>query len=391
MINTLVITTLYPNKIQFRHGVFVETRIRQLNQTGKVKLTVIAPIAWFPFKSKYFPAYSKLLDVPKHEVRDGIDIYHPRYIVIPKIGMLLTPFFLALSTFCQIKSLQKQGYQFDLLDAHYYYPDGVAAAMLAAVMKTPLSITARGSDINLISNLYLPGKMIVWASKIARYNLAVCESLKQKMLALGVTPASAHVLRNGVDLELFKPAVRDPIRQKWQVKNKLLISVGNLIELKGHHLLIEAMTSLPDYQLFIVGGGDWEGRLKALTRQLAIEDRVRFIGEIYQQQLPELLNCADALLLASSREGWVNVLLEAMACGTPVITTNVGAAAEIVQADVAGLICQERTAECFVDAVHQLFKHYPDRAQTRQYAEKFSWNETTNGLLKLFAQIKPAG
>lgn len=387
-LNFLVVTTLYPNKIQFRHGVFVESRIKHLLQRGEMSLKVIAPVPWFPFRSKYFPGYSKFVDIPGHEVRDGIDVYHPRYIVIPKIGMLLTPFLLAFSLYRQIKYLQRQGYQFDFIDAHYYYPDGVAAAIVAWILKKPLSITARGSDINLISTYSLPRKMIFKAGKVARYNLAVCESLRQKMLNLGIDEASTHVISNGVDLNLFKPlATREALREKWQIKDKLLISVGNLIELKGHHLLIEAMVALPVYQLFIVGGGEWEEKLKKLAQQLGVNHRVRFIGEVHQQQLPEFYNCADALILASSREGWANVLLESMACGTPVIASDVGASSEIIQSEDAGLICKERSAEGLVHAVKQLFANYPGRAKTREYAEKFSWDETTNELLALFSNI----
>lgn len=210
--NILVITTLYPNQIQFRHGVFVETRINHLRQSDKVSIKVIAPVPWFPIKSKYFPGYSKLVDIPRHEIRHGIDVYHPRYIVIPKIGMLVTPFLLAFSIYRQIKRLHKQGYQFEIMDAHYYYPDGVAAAIVASLFKVPLIITARGTDINLIPNFAMPRKMILWASKVAHFNLAVCNALRQRMLELGVDQSSARVLRNGVDLTLFTPLDHDTLK-----------------------------------------------------------------------------------------------------------------------------------------------------------------------------------
>lgn len=148
------------------------------------------------------------------------------------------------------------------------------------------------------------------------------------------------------------------------------------------------MVALPNYQLFIIGGGEWEEKLKNLAQQLGVQGRVRFLGEVYQQQLSELYSCADALILASSREGWPNVLLESMACGTPVIATSVGACSEIVQASEAGVLCAERSAQGIVNAVNRLFSNYPDRAKTRQYAEKFSWDETTASLLELFSEIK---
>jgi glycosyltransferase involved in cell wall biosynthesis len=301
--------------------------------------------------------------------------------------MLLTPFFLAFSVFRQIKALQQSGYEFDAIDAHYYYPDGVSAAMVAKCFNKPLSITARGTDINLISDMTLPRKMILWASKVARYNLAVCQALRQRMLEIGVEAETTQVMRNGVNLQLFSPLERAALRQKYQVTGKLLISVGYLIERKGHHLIIEALVSLPDYQLFIAGAGEWEARLKNQAKELGVAHRVRFLGEVDQQQLPELYNCADALVLASSREGWANVLLEAMACGTPVVASNIWGTPEVVQAAEAGVLCQERTAAGIVEAVQRLFADYPDRSKTRRYAEGYSWDETTAGLLKLFKAI----
>lgn len=385
--NALVVTTLYPNKIQFGHGIFIETRIVHLKQSGKVNIKVIAPVPWFPFKTRLFPEYSKLVDVPKYEVRKDIEIYHPRYIVIPKIGMLLTPFFLAFSIYAQARKLYKDGFRFDLIDAHYYYPDGVAAAIVSKVLKFPLLITARGTDINLISSYALPRKMIVWASRVAKFNLAVCNALRLKMLAVGVAESSIRVLRNGVDLSLFRPLERDRLRQQWQVQGSLLISVGNLIELKGHDLILKALTKLPDYQLFIVGDGEWDSKLKNLAEQLGVLDRVRFLGKLTQQQLAEIYNCADVLVLASSREGWANVLLEAMACGTPVVATDVGGTAEVVRSPEAGVLCRDRGPQSIAEAVKQLLSNYPDRVKTRLYAERFSWDETTAAQLKLYSSI----
>jgi glycosyltransferase involved in cell wall biosynthesis len=382
--NILVVTTLYPNQVQFRHGIFVETRIKHLNKTGEVSLTVVAPVPWVPFRCRLFPHYSKLVGIPAYERRCDIDVYHPRYLVIPKVGMLLTPFFLALAIYLQIRHLRKQGARFDVLDAHYFYPDGVAGAIIAKLLNVPLTITARGTDINLIPNYSLPRKMIVWAGKVSSFNISVCSALKERMVQIGVAKDSIKVLRNGVDLELFVPLMRDDIRRLWNVNRKLLLSVGNLTELKGHDLIIQAMQFLPHYELFIVGGGELEHMLKALTQQLNAWDRVRFIGEVQQKQLVELYNCADALVLASSREGWANVLLEAMACGTPVAASNTGGSPEIVREPEAGVLFSERSVAGIVDAVNRLFSAYPDRRKTRQYAEKFSWQETTDGLVTLF-------
>ncbi len=384
--NILTITTLYPNEKQFRHGVFIETRLRHLVETGKVKAKVIAPVPWFPFKSERFKQYAVYADVPRVEQRNGLDIYHPRYLVIPKIGMLMTPFFMAISIYREIKTLQKRQ-AFDLIDAHYFYPDGVAVALANKVLKIPFIISARGTDINLIPQYKLPRKMILWAAEQAEASVTVCKALKDSMVQMGAEEKKIHVYRNGVDLELFKLLDKSQCREKYKLYKKTLVSVGHLIERKGHHLIIEAMTSLPDYQLLIVGGGEEEKSLKKLVKQLNLCDQVRFLGEKKQKELTEIYNAADAMVLASSREGWANVLLESMACGTPVVATDIWGTPEVVQNQDAGVLVK-RTSESIVEGVNQLFNNYPTRIQTRKYAEQFSWDSTTEGLLKLFSEVK---
>ncbi len=383
--NIVTITTLYPNEKQFRHGIFIETRLRHLVATGEINARVIAPVPWFPFKSKRFKHYAVYADVPVFEKRHNIEIYHPRYLVIPKIGMLLTPFFMAFTLYKQIKCLQKQQ-AIDLIDAHYFYPDGVAVALVNKLLKLPFVISARGTDINLIPEYPLPRKMILWAAEQAATSVTVCKALKDSMIDMGAEAKKIHVYRNGVDLELFCLLNKQQCREKYQLKQKTLVSVGHLIERKGHHLIIEAMCVLPDYQLLIVGGGEQEIALKKLVQQLSLTHQVIFLGEQPQSALPEIYNAADAMILASSREGWANVLLESMACGTPVVATNIWGTPEVVQNSDAGILV-ERSADMIAEGVKRLFKQYPKRVATRQYAEQFSWESTTQGLLALFKTI----
>jgi len=380
--NILTITTLYPNEKQFRHGVFIETRLRHLVETGKIKAKVIAPVPWFPFKSERFKQYSVYADIPRVEQRNGLDIYHPRYLVIPKIGMLMTPFFMAISIYREIKQLQKKQV-FDLIDAHYFYPDGVAVALANKWLKIPFIISARGTDINLIPEYRLPRKMILWAANKAQASVTVCKALKDSMVEMGAEEKKIYVYRNGVDLELFRLLDKQQCREKFQLSKKTLVSVGHLIERKGHHLVIEAMQLLPDYQLLIVGDGEEEKYLKTLVETLCLTEQVSFLGEKKQQDLTEIYNAADAMILASSREGWANVLLESMACGTPVVATDIWGTPEVVQSSDAGVLVK-RTSESIAQGVDNLFEHYPLRTNTRKYAEQFSWDSTTQGLLKLF-------
>lgn len=387
MLNLLVITTLFPNCIQHRHGIFVETRLNKILETGEARATVIAPVPWFPFKSERFKQYSQYVDVPAIEQRNDTVVYHPRYLVIPKIGMLLTPLFLALSILLCIRNVKKSGYDFELIDAHYFYPDGVAVALVAKILKIPFVISARGSDINLIAEYKWPRKMILWAAKHAKASITVSSALKTRMISIGADEEKIHVLRNGVDLTVFSPQSYQEMREKHGLEKTTLLSVGNLVELKGHDLIIKSLKYLPDCELLIVGSGELESSLTALADKLKVSDRVRFMGTLKQTELVGLYSAVDLLVLASSREGWANVLLEAMACGTPVAATCVGGTPELVKSPEAGVLIEERTPSGLVKAISKAFSMSINRNLTREYAKKFSWEHTVENQISLYTKI----
>jgi glycosyltransferase involved in cell wall biosynthesis len=383
----LTVTTLFPNAALPAHGIFVENRLRRVVESGQAALRVIAPVPWFPFKTKIFGHYSAWARVPRLERRHGLTVTHPRYLVLPKLGMLLQPFFLYRALLSEIRRLEGEGLEFDLIDAHYYYPDGVAAALLARRLRKPFTVTARGTDLNLVPRFSWPRAMIRWAAGSAAASIAVCQALKDVLVELGVPASQVHVLRNGVDLGLFRPLDRMELRSQMGLKGPVLLSVGHLVERKGHHLVLEALSRLPEGTLLIVGDGPERARLVALAKKLQIEDRVRFLGAVPHERLPELYNVGDLLVLASSREGWANVLLEAMACGTPVVATRIWGTPEVVTEDAAGLLVEERSGPAIAEAIRTILAAPPDRGATRRFAEKFSWDATTEGQIELFRQI----
>lgn len=388
MIRTLLFSTLYPSSVRPTHGIFVETRLRHLLKSGEVETRVVAPVPWFPFKHPRFGDYAKHAAVPAHEVRNDIDVSHPRYLLLPKIGMNLAPASLARCGLAAARRLIEQGFDFDLIDAHYFYPDGVAATMIGKALNKPVVITARGTDINLIPQYPKPKQMILQAAADCAAMITVCQALKDALVKLGAPAEKITVLRNGVDLELFRPEDGRRARAKFGVNSEfVLASVGNLIPTKGHHLVIEALQSMPDVELLIAGRGPHESVFKSLSGRFGVADRVRFLGVLPQNELRWLYSAADALVLASAREGWPNVLLEAMACGTPVIASDVGGIKEIVLAPEVGVLMDEWGAAEIVKAVVRLRSALPTRSTIRAYAERFGWQPTTDGQLMLFRQI----
>ncbi|MBA3033137.1 MAG: glycosyltransferase family 4 protein [Gammaproteobacteria bacterium] len=385
---TLLFSTLYPSSVRPSHGIFVETRLRHLLASGEVETRVVAPVPWFPLRHKLFGEYAKHAAVSRHEVRNGISIEHPRYLLLPRLGMNSAPASLARTGLAAARRLIASGYDFDLIDAHYFYPDGVAATIIGKALNKPVVITARGTDINLIPQYSKPRQMILDAARDCAAMITVCAALKDAIVGLGGAAEKITVLRNGVDLELFKPEDRQQSRATFGMKGGFAIaSVGHLIERKGHHLVIEALPQLPDAELYIAGAGEEEPRLRALADNLSVAQRVHFLGAIPQARLRTLYNASDCLVLASSREGWANVLLEAMACGTPVVASNVWGTPEVVATAAAGVLMLERNANGIVEAIGRLRQALPDRGATRVYAEQFSWDATTAGQLALFRQV----
>jgi glycosyltransferase involved in cell wall biosynthesis len=384
----LTFSTLYPHAGRPSHGIFVETRLRQLLATEQVESKVIAPVPWFPFCHAAFGEYALHARAPSGERRHGIEVLHPRYPIIPKIGMTVAPMLLAQAVKPAIRSLLER-YDFDAIDAHYLYPDGVAAAILGKHFGKPVVLTARGTDVTLIPQYRLPRAMILWAARNAAAIITVSRSLKEGLAGLGVSPERITVLRNGVDLDRFRPIDRETARARLGLRNTTLLSVGHLIERKAHHLAVRAVALLPDVELIIVGDGPELGALRALAQQAGVAHRVRFLPAMSQEDLRQYYGAADALILASSREGWANVLLESMACGTPVIASNVGGASELVTAQAAGVLFEERTDQGLAEAVRGLFSAYPDRGATRRHAEQFSWAATTRGQIEIFRAVIP--
>jgi glycosyltransferase involved in cell wall biosynthesis len=284
-----------------------------------------------------------------------------------------------------------EGYDFDVIDAHYFYPDGVAAVMLGRYFNKPVVITARGTDINLVPRYALPRRMIRWAAEHAAGMITVCNALKQEMVDLGIDAGRITPLRNGVDLELFQPGDRAALRTRFDMQGFTLMSVGWLEPRKGHDLVISALPAMPDAQLLIAGIGPDRKKLEELAAGLGVADRVRFLGALPQAELRSYYGGADALVLASSREGWANVLLESMACGTPVVASNVWGTPEVVAAPEAGVLMAERTPQALAEAVRRLRSDYPAHEATRRYAERFSWDDTTQGQLQLFQKIVGQG
>lgn len=388
-LRVLTVTSLFPSAANPRHGVFVETRLRRLRSYAPIELQVVAPVPWFPIAWPIFGRYAIYAATPRLERRHGIAVRHPRFVSIPRIGMTLQPALLASSALKAVREIERQGWSCDVIDAHYLYPDGVAAATLASRLQRPFVVTARGSDVNLIAQMAGPRRRIVSALACASRVITVSQALKRGLVDIGVDEAAIEVLRNGVDMDVFKPVERELARARLGAGDSPLVaSVGNLVPEKGHDLVLRAAKQIPSARVLVVGRGPEEGRLRALGRSLGMSQRIQIIDNVPQQELASIYSAADVLALGSEREGWPNVLLEAIACGTPVVATAVGGVTEIVTSPVAGEVVAEPDEAAFAAALQRVLARRAERSAVRAHAAQFRWEPVVRRYYEILLAAK---
>lgn len=380
-------TTLYPNAAAPAHGVFVENRLRVAAAEAGAEVKVIAPTPWFPVKAPQAGRYAAFAAAPSVETRHGIEVRHPRYLLPPKIGMTYAAHALERCFMTAARALLAEGWDFDLVDAHYLYPDGIAAVRAARRLGKPVVVTARGTDVNLLPRYARQRAMILEAVRKADAVVCVAKALKDELVGLGAPAEKIEVLRNGVDLRMFSPRDRERARAELGISGVVLASVGLLTERKGHHLVIDAVKDIPGATLLVVGAGEERARLERRARANGMADRVRFLGAAPHEMLANIYSAADLLVLASSREGWPNVLLESMACGTPCVATPVWGSGEVVSAPEAGRLARERSAQAIADVIRATLASPPDRAATRRHAERHGWEETAQSTARIFTRL----
>jgi len=385
----LTVTTLYPNAVTPTHAVFVENRLRRILDLGGMSARVIAPVPWFPFTHPRFGQYAKYAAVPRAEERLGIPITHPRFVIIPKLPTLQpSSYFRALKA--EVERLEGQGVTFDLIDAQYIYPDAVAAARLGKLLDKPVVATARGSDLHQVAHLPKERRQIQAALPDIARMITVSAALGREAEALGYPAEQIAVLRNGVDAQVFRPVDGTRWRAMTGGASQVFCSVGLLIERKGHEYAIRALSEFGDAHLLIAGTGPLRQSLADLAQSLGLAERVHFLGALPHEDLPSLYSAVDVMILATGREGWPNVVLEAMGCGTPVVATRIGGIPEIITSPDVGEIVDDRSGPGIAAGLRALLARQPDRNRVRAHAEAHSWDETVTRQAALYRDVAEA-
>jgi glycosyltransferase involved in cell wall biosynthesis len=366
-------------------------------RVGKtLPVTVVAPVPWFPLQrllTRWRPGFRP--GAPRFERQDGHDVWYPRFLSFPGVMKRLDGVLMALGALPTLRRLKRE-LRLDIIDAHFAYPDGYAATLLGRWLDVPVTITLRGTETRHARVPSLRPRL-VRALSGARRIFSVSESLRQIALSMGVTPERVRVVGNGVDLVRFTAIDAADARTRLGIAldARVLVSVGGLVERKGFHRVLDCLpelrTSYPKLVYLIVGGpspeGDWTDRLKAQTRRLGLDECVRFLGALPSAQLRVPLSAADVFVLATANEGWANVFLEAMACGLPVITTDVGGNSEVVSSSDLGAIVPADDLAALTAKIREALDRNWDRAAIRRHAEQHSWDSRVAVLIEEFRTL----
>jgi glycosyltransferase involved in cell wall biosynthesis len=358
--------SVYPTPREPGRGVFVRARLQHLAARAEVK--VLAPVWGFDQGGRRW---------------DGpVEVLHPRWLYLPGTGAL-SALLLAVQMLPRITRLRRE-FPFQIIDAHFGYPDGVAAALLSMTLRTPFTITLRGSEL-LHARFPVRRRLMAWALRRAARVIALSGELRGLAIGLGAGAARTTCIPNGVDGSIFRPRNGLDARLKHGIPldRKIVLTAGHLIELKGHHRVVSAIKHLRDegvaVQLLIAGGDPGRGvrsyqrEIRSVISALELERDVRMLGHVQPADLAELMSAADVFCLASSREGWPNVVHEALSCGTPVVVTRVGAAPEMIPSDEHGMIVPPGDIPALAAALRTALARQWNRQAIAALAKERSW------------------
>lgn len=393
MKHVLSLTTLYPNAVNPRFGTFVARSMEALAKRGDWRVTLVNPIGLPPLA---LGRYRPLADLPATSTEGGITIHRPHFTLIPRIGARRNAAAIARAALPLMQVIHAET-PIDLIDAQFFFPDGPAAAIIAKAMGLPLSIKARGSDISFWGEQGFARQQMVDAAKAATGLLAVSHDLAGQMAVMGMDAGKITVHYTGLDRDRFRPLEHTQLRSQLSRElgfalpdnAPLIACIGALIERKGQGIAITALNDIPGARLVLVGKGADEARLRALAVSEGVETRVFFAGSVDHDLMPLILSAADVMVLPTVAEGLANAWVEALACGTPVVTSDVGGAREIITCDTAGRLV-DRNPEAVAAGINAVLNAPPSRDAVAALTEHFSWEANAAALAAHYERLLAA-
>lgn len=327
----LTLTTLYPNPLQPHRATFNRHQVRLLSERHPVR--VVAPIAWTDELASRKRTTDRIPGSRRVSL-DGLTVAHPRYFFPPKVMRGQYGRFYESSVRSTVNRVIAE-FRPDLIYTPWAYPDGWAAVRLARRAGIPAVIKVHGSDVLLLGQHEARRKPTAEALRQADAVIAVSRDLAERVVGLGADPARVHVVYDGIDTEEFRPGSLVDARTRLGLDPvvPVILSVGNLVPVKGQDILIDACAILAgrgvNFMCHLIGQGPLRARLERRAGERGLGDRFRMPGAVANHLLPDWYRAANVFALPSHSEGVPNVLLEAASCGTPFVASRVGGIPEI--------------------------------------------------------------
>jgi glycosyltransferase involved in cell wall biosynthesis len=375
-VKVLSVSTVYPRPGEESLGGFVKSRLQHVAQFLPVK--VVSPVPVIDYAS----GAHRPQGIPAKRQDQDVEVFYPRWFYPPQ-GGFLNSWFLAARLLPFLKRLRRD-YPFDVIDSHFGHPVGVAAGAVAAALDCPFTITLRGNE-TMHAQSAGRRRWMRWAFLRASRIITVSETLRQFAISLGSDPALVRTIPNGIDSDLFYPRPYRETRARlgMPADRPVVLSAGYLIERKGHHRTVRALAEVRasgiPAELWIAGGpgreGQFERQIQETVRECGLADAVHFTGAVTAPVLAEYMSAADVFCLASSREGWPNVVHEAMGCGAAIVATNVGGIPDMLPTTDYGFVVPPDDQPALGQALLAALQKQWDRERIAAWGRARSWKQ----------------
>jgi len=382
----LILSSIFPNNVETNKGIYIYHQAARLSEFCDVR--VVAPVPYVP-RILRNTRYSTFAAVREFETIGGLPVAHPRVFITPKIGHSAYGLFYLLSLRSYV-SRAKRDFKPDVLVSYWIYPDGFASVWLGKLMHLPVIVGGLGCDVNEAGTGFLRKAAVGWTLRHSGRIMAVSEAMRSEMVKLGASPGKVRTIPNGIS-EDFEPMDRGDARLLLNLDGdkspgKYVLYCGRLSAEKGVSYLVQAVALLRGrgipVKLNLVGDGPERPMLQQMVEQLGLEKDVHFFGEVPHKDIPAYMSAADIFCLPSVREGWPNVLMECLACGTPAVASSVGGIPEIVRNEDMGLLVPKEDAAALAEALDRAINKTWDRKAISEIIRARTWRSVAGEVLE---------
>jgi glycosyltransferase involved in cell wall biosynthesis len=390
MKNLMIIANRYPHAKDKISGVFVFSQVEELKKKFE-KILVVALTPYVPeFIAKRMEAKRTMESGARNYCYDNVEVHFTRNLVLPNETLKRYRGWQGYKSAKGI--LKKTKFKPDLIHAHFTWPSGYVARRLKEDFGIPFVVTGHGWDIYDLpfrNEYYM--KLARKTMSMADYVITVSKTTKDFIInKLQIKNKNITVIPNGYDQKLFHSLDKNIVRNLLGLPiNKIIVlSVGNLQPVKGHIYLVEAANKIlkerSDLLFLIIGDGVERANLEKKIKKYGIKKNFILIGAKPFNEIPNWMDACDFLVIPSRNEAGPAVLFEALACGKPVIGTNVGILPEILKNKKLGIVVPAKNVKALVIGISQMLDNKWNSNYIQQYVKKFTWENIARQILEIY-------